>query len=376
MDFYVILGVERGATTSDIKRAYRRLSRRLHPHINPGDGVAAAEFRRIVEAYETLIDPDRRRVYDVQGPSDPPTEAASFEFDGFDFSISVAGASAPTFGDLFGDVLHQRAAQRATRVERGSDLYQSLTLTFDEAFRGGRHDLLITRRDACPTCAGAGRLTTDERRCQYCQGAGIVRSTRGHMVFSKPCTRCLGLGRRADAICSDCAGQQTVSRSETVGINVPAGLADGAQVRVAGKGHAGRNGGGPGDLLIAIQVQAHPFFRREGTDLSFVLPLAIHEAAFGATVDVPAPDGTARLRVPPGTQSGDRLRMAGRGLPSPRDGRRGDLIVEVRLALPEALDERSKQLLREFGSRNDAAGIRPVSLGSKSSKSRPDGSLV
>jgi len=359
MDFYIVLGIEREATPNDIRRAYRRLARRLHPDINPGDGTAAAKFRQVSEAYETLIDPDRRRVYDVQGAGLPSaSEGVAFEFDGFDFSVRVSGSSAPTFGDLFGDILQQRARQRTREPERGPDLHYALKLSFDDALRGGPREITITRREHCRACAGMGRLATPEAPCRHCDGAGIVRSARGHMVFSRPCTGCAGSGRRAETICPACGGQQAIARTETVTANLPAGLAEGGHVRVAGKGHAGQNGGEPGDLILSINVEPHPMFRREGDDLHLVVPIAIHEAALGARVDVPSPDGMARLRVPPGTQSGQRFRLRERGAPSARDGRRGDLIVEVKLVLPPVLDERSKELLREFGRLNDSAGIR------------------
>jgi molecular chaperone DnaJ len=349
MDFYVVLGLERDASPGEIKRAYRRLARRYHPDINPGDRLAAAQFRQIVEAYETLIDPDRRQRYDVAGPA-PRPEPTAFGFEGFDFSMSVAGASASTFGDLFADVLQQRAEGReAGRPERGADLHQAMTLEFDEAIRGGRRQVTVTRQEQCRVCRGTGSLGTAERECALCHGTGVVKSARGHMVFSKPCGPCRGTGRRSDVRCRACGGQQTEIRTEALTIAVPPGLADGARIRVPAKGHAGRNGGTPGDLYLTVHVTPHPLFRREGDDLHIVVPLAIHEAALGVKLDVPSLEGRARLRVPPGTQSGQRFRLRERGAPSSRDGRRGDLVVEVRLVLPRVLDERSKELLREFG---------------------------
>jgi molecular chaperone DnaJ len=353
MDFYVILGLQREATLGDIKRAYRRLARKYHPDINPGDRLAAAQFRQIAEAYETLSDPDRRRQYDTLGRGGPAFDAATFGFEGFDFSVAVSGASAPTFGDLFADVLQQREPVHTPEVpQRGADLHQSVTFTFEEAMRGGQRELTATRQELCRTCDGTGRLRTAESRCLQCHGSGLVRSTRGHMVFSKPCGFCRGSGRQIDVPCPDCGGHQMQIRTDTVLVNIPPGLADGAQIRVPGKGHAGRNHGSPGDLYVTVRVEPHELFRREGDDLHLVIPLAIHEAALGAKLDVPTIDGHARLRVPPGTQSGQRFRLRERGIPS-RDGRRGDLVVEVRLVLPRTLDERSKELLREFGRLND-----------------------
>lgn len=353
MDLYILLGLERGASVNDIKRAYRRLARKYHPDINPGDRAAAAHFRQIAEAYETLSDPDRRRRYDTAGTGAAAEGSeATFGFEGFDFSVAVSGQSAPTFGDLFADVLHQREARRQDSVAaRGADLHQAISVAFEDAMRGGQRQVSVTRQEHCRSCKGVGRLHVAESRCLQCHGAGSVRSARGHMVFSKPCPHCLGTGRQRQTVCPTCGGQKIETRTEPLLVNLPPGLADGARIRVPGKGHVGRNGGETGDLYISIHVQPHPVFRREGDDLLLTVPLAIHEAALGAKIDVPSLDGGARLRVPPGTQSGQRFRLRDRGVPA-RDGRRGDLVVEVRLVLPKLLDERSKELLREFGKIN------------------------
>jgi molecular chaperone DnaJ len=358
MDFYLILGVERGATLADVKRAYKRLARKFHPDINPGDRMAAAQFRQIAEAYETLSDEERRQRYDATGALAGGDDGGTVGFDGFDFTISVNGHHASTFGDLFADVLDQRGARRAEGTpERGVDLHQSVSLEFDEAIRGGQRTLTVTRREFCATCRGVGQLHVTPAPCTHCQGTGAVKSARGHMVFSKPCLQCGGTGQQRQTRCPACNGEQSQMRAEPLIINVPPGLADGARIRIPGKGHAGRNGGDAGDLYIDITVQPHPLFERDGDDLHLTVPLAIHEAALGARIEVPSLDGPARVRVPPGTQSGQRFRVRERGVPSPRDGRRGDLVVEVQLVLPRLLDERSKELLREFG-RINATDVR------------------
>jgi molecular chaperone DnaJ len=359
MDFYIVLGLERGATLNDIKRAYKRLARRLHPDINPGDRQAEQKFRQIAEAYETLSDPERRRHYDTTGSQSDEPGRPSFGFDGFDFTVSVQGNEAPTFGDLFAEVLHQREARHGEAGDpvRGVDLHQTVTLEFEEAIRGGQRSITLTRQEQCRACHGAGRLHINERRCLHCHGTGTVKSARGHMVFSKPCAYCGGTGALRQTICPTCNGQQIEMRTESLTISIPPGLSDGARIRVGGKGHAGRNGGPAGDVFIDVQVRPHPLFTREGHDLHVTVPIAVHEAALGAKIEVPSLDGPARLRVPPGTQSGQRFRVRERGIASPRDGRRGDLVVEVRLVLPKLLDERSKELLREFG-RINAADVR------------------
>ena len=353
MDFYILLGVTREATTADIKRAYRRLARRFHPDINPGDREAEARFRQIVDAYETLIDPDRRRRYDSGKLAMGPDDASTFGFAGFDFSGSVMGDRATTFGELFEEVFTRRSERdRPADAERGADLHVKATLSFEQAWRGTDWVATLTRQDACRSCAGSGYHRTVESRCVSCEGSGIVRSVRGHMVFSKNCPHCGGTGRLRQLACETCNGLGVETRCEALTVKLPPGVADGARVRVPGKGHAGVRGGAPGDLYIDVDVRPHPLYRREGDDLHFVLPIAIHEAALGAKIDVATPDGIARLRVPPGTQSGQRFRLRERGVPSPRGGPRGDLVVEVRLMLPKLLDERSKALLREFGSIN------------------------
>ncbi|MBI3049576.1 MAG: J domain-containing protein [Acidobacteria bacterium] len=348
MDLYVVLGVSHGASEAEIKRAYRRLARRYHPDINPGDRMAAARFRQILEAYETLIDPARRSRYDAGLATEEHGSRPTSGFEGFDFSTRGSDHSA-TFGDLFAEVLTDRGARRRPS-ERGADLHQTVPLAFEETFSGTMRTLTVTRRETCRTCAGTGRTRVSPGPCLGCQGSGSVRSVRGHMVFTRSCPTCGGTGQQRPRPCEPCGGTGQETRSETVQVRIPPGTSDGERVRVPGKGNAGLQGGPPGDLYVTAQVAPHPLFRREGDDLHLVLPIAIHEAALGARIDVPTPDGgSARLRVPPGTQSGQRFRLRDRGAASTRDGRRGDLIIEARLMLPKVLDERSKELLREFG---------------------------
>jgi molecular chaperone DnaJ len=350
MDFYIILGVERAASPGDIKRAFKRLARKHHPDINPGDRTAAAQFRQILEAYETLSDPDRRRRYDAVGYTDASPEGTAFGFEGFDFSVSASGPSASTFGDLFADIFQQRGSGTSDGApERGADLHQTMTIGFEEAIRGGHHVLTVTRQEHCHTCHGQGWLQAEESRCVHCHGRGALKSARGHMVFSRACAYCGGSGRQRVTRCPTCSAAQVETRTEPLTIAMPPGLADGARIRVPEKGNVGRNGGQAGDLYVTVQVEPHPIFRREGDDIHLVVPVAIHEAALGVKFEVPSLEGSARVRVPPGTQSGQRFRFRERGVRSARTGRRGDLVVEVRLVLPKLLDERSKELLKEFG---------------------------
>lgn len=362
MDLYILLGVTQAASLNDIKRAYRRLARRYHPDINPGDRHAAQHFRQIAEAYETLSDPARRSRYDREGTTPAPADASAVGFEGFDFSVRVSGAAASTFGDLFAEVIEQQAAARVAASSQGADLHQSLVLDFEEALQGTTRELTVSRQVACRVCSGRGRMRTDEARCARCHGSGQLRSARGHMVFSKPCTHCGGSGRQAETRCPACVGAGSDLRVEATTVRFPPGLADGERIRISGQGHAGRAGGAPGDLYVQVSVRPHPTFRRDGDDLHLVVPIGVHEAALGAKIEVAALDGPARVRVPPGTQSGQRFRLRERGAPSPRTGARGDLVVEVRLVLPKVLDERSKALLREFGELNQGADVRSERL--------------
>ncbi len=348
MDFYVILGVRQEASLEDIKRAYRRLARKFHPDINPGDRAAAQRFREIAQAYEVLGDEMRRRAYDSGRLATLAAGEASFEFQGFDFSGPAEGARAATFDELFADAL--RAATRGP--ERGADLHEAVTLSFEEGALGARRVLLLARLERCGPCRGHGLLSGPPAPCGTCEGRGQVHGARGHMVFARACPTCGGAGQVTQRPCSACGGEGVGVHTGPLAVDLPAGLADGAVVALPGQGHAGRRGGPAGDLRLTIAVSPHRIFRREGDDVHVEVPIAIHEAALGARIDVPGVDGPVRLRVPPGTPGGQTFRLRERGVPSPRTGRRGDLVVTVRLVLPRQLDERSKELLRQFGELN------------------------
>ena len=348
MDLYVILGVERSASAGDLKRAYRRLARKYHPDINPGDRETAAVFRRMTEAYETLVDPERRRDYDAHGLAASPPPQGDIAFEGFDFSgASAGGDAASSFGDLFAEVI-AGSGRRAPGEAPAVDLHATLQITFEQAMRGGAHEVTVTRVAACDACGGAGTRRVAEGRCSSCAGAGHSRWMRGHMVFSRRCADCGGTGRRRHRPCGVCGAEGVLSRIEAIAVPVPAGVTAGTRLRVSGGGNAGRRGGATGDLYVTVAVEPHPLFRREGDDLHLVLPIAVHEAALGARVEVPTVGDRARIRIPPGAQSGQRVRLRGRGAPSPRTGVAGDLLVEVRIVLPRVLDERSKELMRRF----------------------------
>ena len=349
MDFYVILGVGPDASAADIKRAYRRLSRRYHPGINPGDRAAQEVFARISEAYEVLMDPHRRQEYDTGSlrPAPAPGVGAP-QFTEFDFSVRAHGAQASTFSELFAEVLNPVPAAGDGRSEPGADLHATLAVPFEVQLMGDERQVVVTRQVPCSACHGSGRTATAEGRCARCEGRGQTRWARGHMVFSKECAACGGTGRRRSDACAACVGHGRAVRSEAVRVALPPGVRDGARLRVPEHGNVGRHGGATGDLYVTVQVAPHPLFRREGDDLHCTIPVAVQEAVLGARIEVPSLDGTIRLNLPPGTQGGRRFRARGRGFPTGAGGA-GDLIAEVRIVLPSTIDERGKELMREFG---------------------------
>jgi molecular chaperone DnaJ len=251
---------------------------------------------------------------------------------------------------LFADVLHPAPA-RGQGAERGADLHSTVTVDFLDAIKGVDRQIVVTRQVLCSVCAGTAHVAISEGRCQQCHGTGSVRWARGHMVFSKTCSACNGSGRLRVQRCAVCNGHGRTVRSESLSVSIPAGTLDGTRLLLAERGHAGLNGGKPGDVYVTVQVSPHPFLRREREDLVCTVPLGVHEAVLGARIDVPTPDGPARFWIPPGTQAGQRFRLSGRGVPSPH-GAPGDLVVEVKLVLPTRVDERSREILREFGERN------------------------
>jgi molecular chaperone DnaJ len=351
-DLYIILEIHRTASVTDIKRAFRKLARRYHPDINPGDGQAEERFKRITEAYEILSDPLKREFYDVNGfytegvlETNRKETNWGFSFQGFNFNRS----NDSDFSDLFGHI--GRSSRRDP--QRGQDLEYPISITFEESIKGHKARISVVRMDPCGTCNGTGQHPgSRESACSGCAGTGKTIRTKGHLQFTVTCGECGGTGRSIIP-CRNCRGDGRTSRSEILDIDLPPGVATGSRIRISGKGNSGRFGGPAGDLYVVVKVGEHPFFRRIGDNVHCSIPLTLTEAALGTKIEIPTIDGPAVVRVPPGTQSGQVLRMRGRGAPSLLNpGLRGDQYAEVRVVVPRIADERSKQILRELAKLN------------------------
>ena len=364
-DYYDLLGVPRKASVKEIRAAYRKLARKYHPDLNPGDKSAEEKFKQIQEAYETLSDTKKRQMYDqfgfnIPGAGGVPPQGGNyagvspedihFDFGGFDFGGGNAGAGGGSFRDIFSQFFRgaSTAQQPVREHEPGTDLEYQIDISFGEAMRGTVKKLSFTRLDVCSVCHGQGFEPGEEKTCPTCGGTGRVTQTGGKMRFQVTCSRCGGTGKLR-TLCRNCGGEGRVQKVETLDVRIPPGAQTGSRVRVAGRGNAGVQGGPPGDLYIIMNVQPHPFFDRRGDDLHTVVPITVTEASLGAKVEVPTIDGRSQVRIPPGTNSGTRLRLREKGAPSARhQGRRGDQIVEVQVVVPKPEDERVRTLLRDL----------------------------
>lgn len=367
-DFYKVLGVKRTASQDEIRKAYRRLARKYHPDVNPGDKAAEDKFKQLSEAYEVLSDAKKREVYDKFGSySDNIRDAASKgpNGPGFDFDWSVfsgaPGASGGaqsgaggggSFRDIFSD-LFGGATRTATQTQarRGADIEVPLAISFEDAINGLTTNLSVRRTDPCVRCQGTGEASTGQITCPTCQGSGKIAGGGGFLRFDQTCQDCHGTGKRRQP-CPVCSGKGAVPKTETVKVRIPAGVDTGSRVRVAGKGEAGLRGLPAGDLFIVTNVSPHPIFTRKGDNIHCTIPITLPEAALGAKIEVPTVSGKAQLRIPPGTQTGQVFRLREKGAPSLRGNTHGDQYVEVKIVLPKLIDEDSKNLLREFARRN------------------------
>src|SRR5690348_12113775 len=363
-DYYELLGVPRKASAKEIRAAYRKLARKYHPDLNPGDKSAEEKFKQIQEAYDVLSDTKKRQMYDqfgfnTPGQMPPPPGAGygaapediHFDFGGFDFGGAGAQGGGTSFRDLFSQFFRGANAARATAErEPGTDLEFQIDISFAEAMHGTVKKLQITRLDVCHVCHGTGAAPGDEggKTCPTCGGSGQVTQVSGRMRFQITCSRCGGTGRMR-TVCRTCGGEGRVRRADTIDFRIPPGAQTGSRFRVPGRGNAGTRGGPAGDLYIVTRVQEHPFFERRGDDLYTVVPVSVAEASLGAKIEVPTIDGRAQVRIPPATNSGRVLRLREKGAPSARrHGHRGDQLVEVRVVVPRPEDERVKQLLRDL----------------------------
>jgi molecular chaperone DnaJ len=341
-DYYSVLGVERGASEADIKRAYRGLARKFHPDVADDKVAAERRFKEINEAYEILSDPQKRNHYDRFG-------SASGGTSGFGPFASPEG-----FGDIFDMFFGARGgAPHATGPQRGSDLRYDLQITLEEAYRGAEREISFQHLASCETCHGSGaKAGTSPSRCDRCGGSGVARTSRqtplGSFVTQTTCPKCGGEGEFATSPCETCRGHGRVERARTLTVKIPAGVDEGSRIRIASSGEGGTRGGPPGDLYVYLGIAQHPRFRRDGADLFIDMPISFTQAALGGTVAVESLDGPLELAVVAGTQTGSAYRLRGRGMPHVRGGSRGDLIVTVHVAVPSKLARRERELLEEY----------------------------
>ena len=369
-DYYATLGVERSSKPEQLRKAYRRLARKHHPDLNPGNKSAEEKFKQIQEAYEVLSDEKKRKIYDQYGfysdnlppggygaTASPGAGSPGFDFSGFDFSDSAAGEEKGGFGSSFRDLFSQffsvRRGEETENAgpERGEDIEHRLHLGFWDAIRGTQVRITVARAEACVTCRGTGAARGAPVVCTACGGTGKATRQAGAMRFALTCSQCGGTGQQRRR-CATCGGGGHLRRPETFDVRIPPGVDTGSRVRVPGKGNAGIGGGAAGDLYIVTDVEPHPLFERKGDNIYIKVPVTVTEAALGTKVEVPTIDGPATIKIPPGTQGGQKLRLRGRGAPSLRASARGDQFVEVQVVVPHVADERTKEILRELGRLN------------------------
>ncbi len=352
-DYYRTLGLEKEASDKEIKRAYRRLARRYHPDINPGDKAAEDRFKEIQEAYSVLSDSEKRKTYDRYGQAEPGNSFPGGGTRGFDFQGFQSGrpgsSSFSSFGEIFSDLFGRRPGQSGGMPRRGGDLEYHIKIPFLEAVNGVRKRVNFHRREACDECQGSGsRSGSRTRPCPECQGSGQAQQRHGTMTFATTCGGCGGSGQIRVGDCIACRGQGLQAVSEALSVRIPAGVNTGSRIRIPGKGDSGAQGGSPGDLYLVVETESHELFWREGNQIYCEIPVTVTEAVLGADIEVPTVSGKARLRIPAGTQGGQKFRLKKKGAFGPKGGARGDQIVRVRIVVPESAHGRSKELLREF----------------------------
>jgi molecular chaperone DnaJ len=351
-DYYEVLGVSRGASDEEIKKAYRKLAKANHPDLHPGDKAAEARFKEINEAYEVLSDADKRARYDQYGHAGvDPNFGAGSGFggaEGFDF-----GDLGDLFGSFFGGGFGGGRRANPNAPQRGESIRMSVAISFEEAAFGCEKAVTVDRYEPCETCHGSGCAPgTTPEVCPECHGTGTVQVRRqtpmGVFATSSPCTRCGGKGRIIHQPCGECHGTGTVRRRKTIQATIPAGIDNGQTISIRAQGNAGKNGGQPGDLLITITVRPHDLFRREGTSVLCEAPITFSQAVLGAELEIPTIDGKVKYTLPEGTQSGTTFRLKGKGIPSLNGRSRGDQYVTVYIETPRNLNREQKEAMRKF----------------------------
>ena len=349
-DYYEVLGLSKGASDEELKKAYRKLAKQYHPDLHPGDAEAEAKFKEVNEAYSVLSDKEKRAKYDQFGHAgvDPNFGGGGFDMGDFDLGDLFGSFFGGGFGGFGGG--QQR---RANAPQRGESLRASLTITFEEAAFGCEKEINLTRTEPCDDCQGTGCADgTTPETCPECRGAGSVRVQQrmGGMSFatSAPCTRCGGEGRIIHAPCKSCQGAGSKRRQSRISVNIPAGIADGQTVSLRGQGNAGKNGGPAGDLLVNIRIRPHPDFQREGTTVLYEQPISYYQAVMGAELEIPTIDGKVKYNLPAGTQTGTTFRLRGKGIPELHGRGRGDQYVTVTVQIPKNLNSEQKEALSAF----------------------------
>ncbi|GGM28507.1 molecular chaperone DnaJ [Pseudomonas asuensis] len=344
-DYYEILGVERGASDADLKKAYRRLAMKYHPDRNPGDKEAEEKFKEANEAYEVLSDAGKRSAYDQYGHAgvDP-------SMGGGGFGAGAAGASfSDIFGDVFSDFFGNARGGGRGGPQRGADLRYTLDLDLEEAVRGTNVTIRVPTLVGCKTCDGSGaKPGTSPTTCTTCGGIGQVRMQQGFFSVQQTCPRCHGTGKIIPEPCQTCHGQGRIEEQKTLSVKVPAGVDTGDRIRLSGEGEAGTMGGPAGDLYVVVNVREHAIFQRDGKHLYCEVPISFADAALGGELEVPTLDGRVKLKIPEATQTGKMFRLRGKGVVPVRGGGAGDLMCRVVVETPVNLDKRQRELLEEF----------------------------
>ena len=355
-DYYEVLGVSKGASDDEIKRAYRKLAKKYHPDMNPGDKEAEAKFKEVNEAYSILSDSEKRARYDQFGHAgvDPNYGAGGpGGFGGFDMGdIDLGDIFGSFFGGGFGGFGGSTSSRR-NGPQKGESLRASLTISFEEAAFGCEKEINLNRTEECEACHGSGAEPgTTAETCPDCRGTGVVRVQQrtGGFAFSStaPCSRCRGTGKIIHTPCKACGGSGSVKKSKRVTVSIPAGIDDGQAISLRGQGNAGKNGGPAGDLIVAVHVKPHPQFHRDGTTVLYEQPVTFYQAVMGAELEIPTIDGKVKYNLPAGTQTGTTFRLRGKGIPELRGRGRGDQYVTVRVQVPTSLNGEQKEALRAF----------------------------